>query len=449
MSYLIAAPETLAATTTEIAGIGSTLRAANTAAATSTTGTLAAGADEVSAAIDRLFGSYAREFQAASNQAEAFHAQFVRALSTASGSYASAEATNTSLLGRIEQGILDIVNAPTEALLGRPLIGNGADATVSGGRGGDGGLLFGNGGKGATGGTSQAGGAGGDAGLLGNGGDGGTGGPAGTNTNPGTGGAGGRGGLLFGQWGIAGQTGTGAGGGGGGNTGGGGGGVVITSQYGTTTIENAYVVQNNAWNWNGPGGQAITVSSTGFTITTQTGSTPTNGAPLGYPSVYLGWHYGTGSPNSPLPMQLGQIHSATSSISYTYPSSGVYDASYDIWMNPTPITNGVNQQEVMIWFNHNGPVQPVGSVVSSNTSIDGKSFTVWEGGNGQNNVVSYVANTPMSSWNNFDVTNFLDTTETYEPSVNSSWYLTSIQAGFEPWSGSVGASVNSFSATVD
>lgn len=440
MSYVIAAPEALTSATAEIAGIGSTLRAANAAATTSTTGTLAGGADEVSAAIDGLFGSYGREFQAVSAQADAWHARFVQALSAASGSYTSAEATNTSLLNRLEQGALDVINAPTEALLGRPLIGNGANATAAGGRGTDGGLLYGNGGNGAAGGPGQTGGAGGNAGLFGNGGAGANGGAAPTGGSPGLGGVGGRGGLLYGHAGSNGQTGAAAPPGGGG--------TVITAQYGTAIIGNTYIVQNNAYNTQ-PGYQTITVTSSGFSITTENGSAPTNGAPLGYPSVYLGGAYGTVSPNSPLPLQLGQIHNATSSISYTYPKTGVYDASYDIWMNPTANTTGVNKQEVMIWFNHTGPIQPVGSVVNSNATIDGKSFTVWEGNNGQNNVVSYVANTPMNSWNNFNVMGFLDNTETYEPSVNNSWYLTSIQAGFEPWSGSVGAAVNSFSATVD
>lgn len=70
------------------------------------------------------------------------------------------------------------------------------------------------------------------------------------------------------------------------------------------------------------------------------------------------------------------------------------------------------------------------------------------GSNGQNNVVSYVANTPITTWNNFDVLGFVDNAETIEP-VTNSWYLTSIQAGFEPWGGSVGASVDSFSASVN
>ena len=32
--------------------------------------------------------------------------------------------------------------------------------------------------------------------------------------------------------------------------------------------------------------------------------------------------------------------------------------------------------------------------------------------------------------------------------VTSSWYLTSVQAGFEPWSGGAGLAVNTFSADV-
>ena len=467
MSYVIAAPETLAAATADIAGIGTALSDANLTAVAPTTGALAAGADEVSAAITALFNAHAKEFQALSSQAEAFHAQFVQALAAGAGSYASAEASNAALFHSMEQSALRMVNAPAEAMTGRPLIGNGADATVAGGRGADGGLLYGNGGDGAAGTSGQAGGAGGNAGLFGNGGHGGAGGAgasggnggnggqlvgnggnggnggaavAGINGgNPGLGGTGGQAGLL-GHAGGNGQTGATATPPGGPPTG-----TVITDQYGTTTIENAYVVQNNAWN--NPGGQAITVSSTGFTITTENGSAPTNGAPLGYPSVYLGYHYGTGSPGSPLPEQLSQIQTASSSITYTYPSSGTYDASYDIWLNPAPITTGVNQQEIMIWFNHTGPIQPVGSVVGTST-IDGKSFTVWEGSNGQNNVVSYVANSPITTWNNFNVLGFVDNTETLEP-VTNSWYLTSIQAGFEPWSDSVGASVDSFSASVN
>ena len=199
MSYVIAAPETLAAATADIAGIGTALSDANLTAVAPTTGALAAGADEVSAAITALFNAHAKEFQALSSQAEAFHAQFVQALAAGAGSYASAEAGNAALLHSIERAALGMVNAPAEAMTGRPLIGNGADATVAGGRGADGGLLYGNGGDGAPGTSGQAGGNGGNAGLFGNGGKGGVGGDGAS------GGNGGNGGQLVGDGGNGGN----------------------------------------------------------------------------------------------------------------------------------------------------------------------------------------------------------------------------------------------------
>ncbi|MCV7125753.1 PE family protein, partial [Mycobacterium lacus] len=160
MSFVIATPDMLAAASSDLAAIGSAIGAANTAAAVPTTRLLAAAADEVSAAVAALFGTHAQEYQAVSAQAAAFHDQFARGVTTAGVWYASAEAANASPL----QTVLDAVNAPTQTLLGRPLIGNGADGSAPGQAGGAGGLLYGNGGNGAAGGPNQAGGPGGNAG---------------------------------------------------------------------------------------------------------------------------------------------------------------------------------------------------------------------------------------------------------------------------------------------
>lgn len=55
MEYLIAAQDVLVAAAADLEGIGSALAAANRAAEAPTTGLLAAGADEVSAAISYNF----------------------------------------------------------------------------------------------------------------------------------------------------------------------------------------------------------------------------------------------------------------------------------------------------------------------------------------------------------------------------------------------------------
>ncbi|SCG64634.1 Ricin-type beta-trefoil lectin domain-containing protein [Micromonospora siamensis] len=218
--------------------------------------------------------------------------------------------------------------------------------------------------------------------------------------------------------------------------------TLICDQYGSTTIGGKYVVQNNRWGSSAT--QCINVTATGFQITTQNGWT-SGGAPLSYPSVYLGCHYGNCSPGTNLPRQLSQIGSVPSSISYSYVGGGAYDASYDIWLDPTAKTTGVNQMELMIWFNRLGGVQPVGSRVGT-TTIGGRSWEVWQGWNGGNDVVSYVAPSAIGSWS-FDVLDFVRDVDA-RTQVTTSWYLTSIQAGFEPWQGGVGLAVNSFSAAV-
>jgi PE family len=96
MSCVIATPEFVTAAATDLANVGSSLSEANAAAATPTTGVLAAAEDEVSAAIAALFSAHGQGFQALGAQAAAFHAQFVQALTAGAGSYVSAEAANVA-----------------------------------------------------------------------------------------------------------------------------------------------------------------------------------------------------------------------------------------------------------------------------------------------------------------------------------------------------------------
>ncbi|MCV7078102.1 PE family protein, partial [Mycobacterium szulgai] len=184
MSFLNVTPDVVTAASLELAGLRSVIHEANAAAAGPTTGLVAAGADEVSAAVAAFFGAHAREYQALSAKATAFHSEFVQAMTAGAHSYIGAEALNAAPI----QQLLNAVNAPTEALLGRPLIGNGANgAPGSGANGGAGGLLYGNGGAGGSGRPGRPAGNGGAAGLIGNGGAGGAGGSTAAGGNGGAG----------------------------------------------------------------------------------------------------------------------------------------------------------------------------------------------------------------------------------------------------------------------
>jgi len=98
MSFVIAAPQFVTDAASNLARIGSTINAANAAALTPTTGVLAAGADDVSAAVASVFEAHAQAYQALSAQTAAFHNQFVQLMNAGAGQYAAAEAANASPL---------------------------------------------------------------------------------------------------------------------------------------------------------------------------------------------------------------------------------------------------------------------------------------------------------------------------------------------------------------
>ncbi len=218
----------------------------------------------------------------------------------------------------------------------------------------------------------------------------------------------------------------------------------ICDQYGSTVIGGRYVVMNNRWGTTAE--QCINVTGTGFSITRQQGVGNTSGAPVSYPAVYYGCHYTNCSPGTALPMRVSDIRSLTSNISYSYVSGATYNASYDIWLDPSPRTDGNNAMAIMIWFNRQGSIQPIGSRVGS-TTIGGRTWEVWQGSNGTNNVISYVAPSAITSWN-FSVLDFINDVRT-RGAITNSWYLTSLQAGFEPWIGGAGLAVNNFSVAIN
>ncbi|MBW0018932.1 MAG: PE family protein [Mycobacterium sp.] len=99
MSFVSTAPDVLGAAARELASIRSSLGQATAAATTPLTGLVPAAADEVSAAISQLFGSYGQDFQALSAQASAFHDEFVNLLNGTAAAYLGSEIDNARLAG--------------------------------------------------------------------------------------------------------------------------------------------------------------------------------------------------------------------------------------------------------------------------------------------------------------------------------------------------------------
>ncbi len=128
MAFVIAAPDLVTVAATDLANIGSTIGAASSAAAGSTTAVLPAAEDEVSAAIAALFGVHGRMFQVLSTQAAAFHEQFVRVLNAAAGAYASTEAAGVAPL----QGAPSVTGVVAALQNGSAALGPGLLAPAAG-----------------------------------------------------------------------------------------------------------------------------------------------------------------------------------------------------------------------------------------------------------------------------------------------------------------------------
>ncbi|GAA1073065.1 MULTISPECIES: RICIN domain-containing protein [Kitasatospora] len=210
-----------------------------------------------------------------------------------------------------------------------------------------------------------------------------------------------------------------------------------------------YIVQNN--NWGDSTQQCLSVTDTGFGISSESHNKPTNGAPASYPSVYAGCHYTNCTTGSGLPLQVSAFGNPQTSVGYRTIGSGEWDAAYDIWFDSSPNPSGQNNgAELMIWGNHRGAPQPAGQKVGT-ANLAGAAWDVWEGrlinGGIGWNVVSYVRQQGTGSLS----VNIKDFTEdsANRGYLNRAWYMTSVQFGFEPWVGGTGLAVDSFSFTAN
>jgi len=212
-----------------------------------------------------------------------------------------------------------------------------------------------------------------------------------------------------------------------------------------------YTVQNNEWG----SGAAECISTDGnadFSVANSAIDNSTSGAPGGYPSIYQGCHWGNctsgGLAASPVQVSSLTTGKVTTSWATTQPGgSNDYDVAYDIWFNQTPTTTTQpNCTEVMVWLNHNGPVQPFGSEVASGVSIGGRGYNVWEGSQGTFDTVSYTMTTGTTSVSGLDLAPLAQDAVS-RGYLSSSCYLIDVEAGFELWQGGAGLATNSFSVT--
>jgi len=231
--------------------------------------------------------------------------------------------------------------------------------------------------------------------------------------------------------------------------------VSICEQFGTVNINGkVYVVQNNAWNdnaWNPNLPQCLSVDnvSGAFVVTSASANLPTNEPPASYPSVFKGCHWGNCTTNSGLPVQVSTISSVITNWNTTQPSTGVYNAAYDLWFHSAPTTSGRPDAELMIWLNRQGGILPAGSQVASAVSIAGTTWDVWirDDHDNEGSIISYLSTTSTTSVSDFNLMPFFSDAVS-RGEIHPDWYLITVEAGFEIWQDGTGLGSNLFSVAI-
>lgn len=226
------------------------------------------------------------------------------------------------------------------------------------------------------------------------------------------------------------------------------GGMRICDQFGSVTVADRYIVKSNRWG-SRTAVQCIDVSADGFTVTEMSGTADRPSRPIGYPSIYYGCFFSVCTPSTQLPMPIDRIASAVTNARFSRLGAPGENAAYDIWLDSRPgVTTSQQQMELMISFSGSDVSALEKYRAGGNVTIGGHGWQVFSlgpWGHGGREVI-YLSDPPMAEWQ-FDVMDFVRDLRA-RGLVDSSYMLTSVQAGLECWAPCQGAGLDSFRVDV-
>ncbi len=214
----------------------------------------------------------------------------------------------------------------------------------------------------------------------------------------------------------------------------------LCGQFDAAPIDGGrYLVQNNRW---GTGAtQCVVPGDGGFLLERADGGVALDGPPKSYPSIVAGCHWGRCSTAPGLPVRARDVGGARTAASVQR-SPGTWNVAYDLWFDSSPRPTGQNDDaELMIWLDHRGGVQPLGTPRGT-VDVAGERWTVWQGDAGWD-VVTFVRQA-RGSHADLPLAPFVDEAVRRGAVSHGSW-LTSVQLGVEPWVGGAGLAVEDFS----
>ncbi|KAL4963837.1 putative endoglucanase [Aspergillus stella-maris] len=213
-------------------------------------------------------------------------------------------------------------------------------------------------------------------------------------------------------------------------------------QYDTTTAGD-FILYNNLWGQgNADSGSQCTGldSSSGNTISWHTSWSWTGGE-YNVKSFANAAYQFTAT-------QLSSLSSVPTTWDWSYSTTDIVaNVAYDLFTTST--VGGDSEFEIMIWLAALGGAGPISSTGSSIASVTlgGVSWNLWYGLNGNMEVYSFVASSTTESFS-ADLVDFINYLVDNQ-GLSSSQYLTHVQAGTEPFTGTdASLTVSTYSVSV-
>jgi len=237
----------------------------------------------------------------------------------------------------------------------------------------------------------------------------------------------------------------------------------VNQQFGAAALSTSgsktYFLQSN-W-WQTYSSETEDYAGLSFTVHNPQGSSvpESNGAPMGFPSIFIGQYAGNTTVGSNLPKLVSSLTTVPTNYQTNNSSIGLTDhnAAYDVWFtqNDTPLganegNPGAGGAYLMVWMYKPTDRQPRGTDQGrAGQTIAGVSgsWSVWVDTTNPP-CVSYVSDTPLGGLQ-FDLNNFIKDAVAKGYGVTSSMYLSIVFGGFEIWGGADGIQLTQFCATVN
>ncbi|MBV9792388.1 MAG: hypothetical protein JO016_00485 [Actinobacteria bacterium] len=193
--------------------------------------------------------------------------------------------------------------------------------------------------------------------------------------------------------------------------------------------------------------EPMTLQNTGygnnFEVWTKT---PVEGKVLAFPDFLYGCSWGICSPHRTLPVQIKRDGDPAASVTTSGHPAGEYNAAFDIWLELKPYLDGQpHGAEIMIWPRETASVGSLRGLPE--VRIDGALYWVieWRAGNshGSWNYVQFRKVSQVNTLAGIHLNDFFEAAEA-RGWASSNWYIQSITAGFEIWSGGNGLKMYNF-----